>query len=338
MANPKTRPIEDSELLKDVLPQYLHRSHLTILTGPPYVGKSRFLEWLAYCAAMGFECFWGIKEPLKVLFCSERSLELIKSHFVGLNLELPDESHLRFFTVGDMTPDQHLRFRSDPLGMVRHIAEQFRPDIVIFDTLVHFLPKCEKGNVNDYGSMAERIMFLQVWTYSLKVGSIASHHTGKEKEGYGYAKVLDKTLGSQAIVGNTTSAWNLSEAAEPEDDGIVYLKLQAKTHVHLAPPDIYFKVAPNATIEVCDRDEVPFLKTPPISEKETPLQHAILELVPNGGTEVLRAELVKLVKFKIQADPHNVHKAINKMVNKGVLVERKEGFRNYFLKRSDVVH
>ena len=341
-SSPQTRPIEQHELLQDILPQYLHKQHLTILTGPPYVGKSRFLEWLAYCASMGLPCFWGQLPPLKVLFCTERTRQLIMTHMTGLNLELPDEDHLQFFTLGDMTPEQRNTYNSNRTGMVKRLADKLKPDIIILDTLINFLAPMNSKATNDYSAMADSFMNLQVWTYALGAATIGVHHVGKEREGQVYANVLDKTLGSTAIIGNTTSAWNLSKAFEDPTTDTVYLRLQAKTHACSPPPDIHFKVERDEPLSVCSVADIPVKidMMPLINAVPAPLQDSVLDHIQENGTEFLRTDVVDAVKKKTESDPHNIQQAISRLVEKGKLLERKEPFpgRKRWLKRPTTVN
>lgn len=314
---PEVRVIEQSECITDILPSYLHKAHVTILTGPPYMGKSRFALWLTYKAAMGEACFWGQLEPLRVLYCSERSRSLMLTQLVGLGLQLPAETHFRFFTVGDMTPEEHNIFRVNPLKAVMKKAATFRPHIIVLDTLVHFLPTSETKNVNDYGSMADRIMRVQITAFSLQAAILAIHHTAKEKEGQGYSRVLEKSLGSQAIPGGTLSAWNLSPF-DMQDPADIKLGFTADTHAYIKPEDVIIRVLPNSPLEWYPMSY--YLTENPTKDAEPrgPLQKAILDAITEPIT---RVDLVKKVCMTSDSHPDNIHKAITKMIERKLLIE-----------------
>jgi RecA-family ATPase len=290
-------------LIVDVIPSYLHKSHLTLLTGPPYIGKSRLLSWLSHLLTTGEPGFWPKLPPLKVLFCTERTMALVGTQFQGLGL--PSENkNLQFLTIGDKSADWYRNFRYNPLGELSNIVKIFNPDIIILDTLVHFLSGSRA--VNDYGSMAEKIMTVQIFASQHKCAVLAVHHTAKEKIDSFYGKTIEKTLGSQAITGNTTAIWNLSHTVEPVEDQPVYLTLHAETHATLSPKDVFIKVDKNLPLQIIEQTEI---------KQKGDLQGAILSCLFNESFAI--KDLIERVSLETGSVPQNIYKAISKLADKG---------------------
>jgi hypothetical protein len=225
--------------------------------------------------------------------------------------------------------------------MIEKIATVFKPDIIILDTLINFLPQMKSKATNDYSSMADSLMDLQVWTYTLGASTIGVHHVGKERQGQIYDNVLDKTLGSTAIIGNTTSAWNLSKVTEDPTTNTVYICLKAHTHATNAPPDIFFKVDRDEPWAVCDFSEIPaVIDMMPDTTLDTPLQDTIFAHIQSNGTEFLRSDIIVEIATKSKSSNPNVQKAISKLIEKGKLLERKEPFpsRKRWLKCATTVN
>jgi RecA-family ATPase len=284
----------------DIIPGYLHKSHLTLLTGPPYVGKSRFLSWICSLLTTGQEGFWPRIPPLKVLFCTERTLEVVGTQFQGLGLSM-DNPNLQFITIADKSPEWYRTFERNPLAEIGKTVKLFQPNIVVFDTLIHFL--AGEHSVNNYGSMAKQIMSVQLFASQQKVAVLAVHHTAKQKIDSYYGSVNEKTLGSQAIIGNTTAIWNLSKTVEPTEGDSVYLTLHAETHTTLNPKDIFLKVDKNQPFQIIQKSEY------------GGLQELILSIVANDSFIV--KDLVELVVQKTHSAPKNVYKALSKLADKG---------------------
>lgn len=326
MPNLDTCSPQPHDCIQDILPGYLHKDHVALLTGPPYVGKSRFILWLIHNACLGKESFWGQIPPLRIALLTERTTKLVMSQFAGLNVGVPNPEQFRIFSLADSGKIVYLEFKVDPIAKMNKLLDGFQPDIIILDTVIHFLPNLQKTNVNDYSSMADRFMLLQIWASTNHFAVLGIHHTAKEREGNGYLKTLEKTLGSQAITGNTTAMWNLSPLYDEAIDDIAYLRLQVDTHARIKPEDIYLKVPPDSPFEVVSLNDLP---APPANAKvKGSIQNLVIECLPNNE-EVSCPDLVTSVQCHVNVDKSNVYRAIRVLLDKHLIAEREddEGIR-----------
>lgn len=326
---------QPSDCIQDIIEGFLHKEALTLLSGPPYGGKTRLLTCLIHYACFGKEWFWGQRPPLRIAYFSERNQREIMTDFADMGLELPPPSQFRLFCVPNVCDSAYDELRSNPITRMDASISDFEPDVVILDTITHFLPKGSRANVNDYIGMVEGYTRLRRWAVQHHFSIIGVHHTSKEREGNGYAHTLDKTLGSQAIMGNTTSSWTLLPLYPDTqfEDGSVYKRMEIFTHHRVKPADIYFHIPVDAPYKVVLEHELPYpIQVESPGKELGSVETLIIESLPDN-TEILRTDLVTTICVQSPIDKHNVHRAIRSLIGKRLITERTDDENNRFIRK-----
>lgn len=298
------------QTIQFVIPGLLCRHAFSLLSGAPYTGKSRFALWLSTRLASGQPGFWGQLDPIRILFCSERSIAVTNHQLeaLGLPLETPN---LKFFCVTDFKGRELAEFRQMRFHAIDSVVKDFKPDIVILDTLIHFLPP---SNTNDYKSMMDSMMTINCWANEYGVAVLGIHHTAKEKNDSFYASPLQKSLGSQAIVGGTLSTWLLTPASDVEDEKAEdrYIKLRVYSHIAKPSPPYYFHCDSDGLINETTAEEAGALH---VVDAPGPAQQRLIDLIPVEGIE--KENLIQLATVVFSCSTQNIYKLLSKLYAKG---------------------
>lgn len=166
-----------------VVDQLFPKGSISLVSADPKAGKSTLTRFLAKCIADG-EMFLGFKckESKVLMFAVEEKERFLVRDFKIMNIK--NKHNIEYHVA--TTP-------SEALMKTEKFIDQFKPDLVIFDTMFKIL---QTNDENKYAEQAKAISQIQNLAYSHNIHILSVHHNNKGKgEGMG------KILGSNAIRG-----------------------------------------------------------------------------------------------------------------------------------------
>jgi hypothetical protein len=184
-------------IVKDVL----YPGEIFIVAGAPSVGKTRFQLHLLNGLATGGEGWWGQQNPMRVLYCSQRSWVVTSAQMrtVGIT-ELPD--NFQVFCPPDLTKFEKSEFNTNPLKYLENhvIDKNDPPRVAVLDTLATYLPHTKDFNFNSYSDFTRACDDVYYWGQQWQIAIPLSHHTAKQKSDSKHETATERILGSQAIM------------------------------------------------------------------------------------------------------------------------------------------
>lgn len=318
------------EQMQWVVPDLIPCGNVTIASGEPNVGKSRFWTQAGWMLSLGQTIFWPKVDPLRVMLCSERrACEVIEQmKFLQTQFQV-DNPNFRLFSIGDMPRKEAQEFNSNPLAALEQHFNGFTPEILIMDTFGHFLvTDSSRGahNVNDYGSTLLRVRTFNQWCHQWHLALIGIHHMRKQTVNDSALRVQDRTLGSQAIVGGSGQIWTMESLTDESlKTDVRYAKLTLSIHYRPWREPIYLKTGIDLPFSLATESEAIDAKIEPTESLSTaPLQEKVLEGLPRSGEFVGKALLVDAIAQAVKCDSHNIYKAIRTLVKKGKVKEKED--------------
>ena len=162
----------------------LATSSTSLLVSKPKVGKSTFARNIALLVASGGEFLGRVITPGPVLYLSLLG-EGKRSEIRNQTVKWPRPQHPFLLYVG-ATP-------LEPLAALRAAVAQYRPALVVIDTLFRFR---RVTDTNDYAEMVTVTQELASISVDYGCHIMANHHAPKESR-----EISDSALGSTSIFG-----------------------------------------------------------------------------------------------------------------------------------------
>ena len=235
----------------------LHRGHVTVLSAPPYSGKSWFSLNIATAVASVSQqrpAPW----PGAVLECPGTKVVYISPDFpvselarrarrldeLRTDLVMADSYWDNLYLVGDapgaLMPRE--RYCLDNDGTDRLLTEVIPEEssLVVIDTLSASLPL--DVTENDNAGMARVMGNVQKIASQRDVAVLLIHHTAKPTAGKGGSEVWSSVRGAGAISGSASSNALIEQL--PNDEYPNIRRLRAVSNVSSAMPTTYFEVRP----------------------------------------------------------------------------------------------
>lgn len=186
-----------------VIPELLPRGETIILAGAPKAGKTLMAIDAAFAIATGEGDFLGLR-------CEQGKVLLIS------NDESAQSSKRKLLKRGFRSGDQ-LEFVSnwtiDRLYDLEQVLDDFRPDVVIIDSLKSISTTSEISE--NSAEFANNIYALKNLLNQFCCAGILIHHTNKNKDAMGVAKLR----GSTAIAGAVWGTWQIDHIPKPDPEG-----------------------------------------------------------------------------------------------------------------------
>jgi predicted XRE-type DNA-binding protein len=185
-----------------VIPELLPRGESVILAATPKAGKTLLAIDAAFAIATGESDFLGetTKRGKVLLISVDESLNSTKSKLLKRGFRRKDKEYIRVLP----------QWTIDQMGILEAELEDFRPDVVIVDSLRrinHGSPISENS-----AEFADNIYTLKETIGRYGASSILIHHTNKSSETMGVGKIR----GSSAIAGAVWGTWLLDHI--PKED------------------------------------------------------------------------------------------------------------------------
>jgi hypothetical protein len=292
----------------------LYKGEIFIVAGAPGVGKSRFQLKLLHGLATGEPGWWGHLPPMKVLFCSQRSLKVTGAQMrtVGIT-ELPD--NLQVFCPPDLKESDKIIFDLNPLDfMDKHVIDKSDPPkVVVIDTLYTYLPKTKEFNFNNYNDLCRGCDKLYYWAQRGDFAVVLSHHTAKQKSDSKHEVAIERVLGSQGIMAVCIAAC-IMEHYTPNDP--TYVRTYFLTRLSKVTAERYFHG--DAYREVSVEEISSFGQLPTSTTKLGETEKRILDEVPYILTDYL--DVWMICNSKQSTDKSNLYRTLDRLISKSLLV------------------
>ena len=260
----------------------LHRGHVTVLSAPPYSGKSWFALNVASAVASVDEARVPAPWPGAVLECpgtkvvylspdfpaSELARRLKKLDQMRSDLVRKDSYWDNIYLIGDAPGVLLPRgiYAMDSEGSLR-LIEEAMPEgasLLIIDTLSASLP--DNTTENDNAGMSKVMNNIQKIASKCNVAVLLIHHTAKPTQGKSEVEVWSSVRGAGAISGSASSNV-LLEQMEGEDKKHIR-RMRVVSNVSSSMPTTFFEIRP----EHYGADEILYFRPvtdPDVSDIET---------------------------------------------------------------------
>lgn len=292
----------------------LYEGEIFIVAGAPGVGKSRFQLRLLHGLAVGEEGWWGKLPPMKVLFCSQRSLKVTGAQMrtVGIT-ELPD--NFQVFCPPDLDKKAKREFDSNPLSYLdAHVIDKDNPPkVIVIDTLFTYLPKTKEFNFNNYNDLCQGCDSMYFWAQQWGFAVLLSHHTAKQKTDSKHEVATERILGSQGIMAVSIGAC-IMEHHSPNDPTYVHAYFLARLSKIAA--ERYFHGDQYREVQV--EEILTFGKGTELEVKLGDTEKRILEQVPYTLTDYL--DVWAICNAKQAIDKSNLYRTLDRLISKSVLM------------------
>lgn len=181
-------------------------SGLTILAGPPKIGKSWMVLDLCLAVATGGLAFGKeqVDQGEALFLALEDSQWRIKTRLlkIATGEQIPDSLHIITATDSFPTLDQGgLRI------LTAWLEEHPQVRLVVIDTLERVRPQAKSGN-NQYSTDVQTLAPLQALALKSNLALVVVHHTRKQEA----TDILDEVLGSRGITGTADCVAILTRA------------------------------------------------------------------------------------------------------------------------------
>jgi hypothetical protein len=192
----------ESEGLSWVIPGLLPEAETIVLAGAPKAGKTLLAIDAAYSVATGESYFLGeaTKQGKVLLVSTDESANSTKAKLINRGFRRGDKGSIKVLPTWDISQ----------MGALEALLEDFRPDLVIIDSL----RRINKGSEISENSaeFADAIYTLKETLERYGAAGILIHHTNKDREALG----VHRLRGSSAIAGAVWGTWQLDQIPKPD--------------------------------------------------------------------------------------------------------------------------
>jgi hypothetical protein len=185
----------ESEAMDWLVPGLLPVGETVLLCALPKVGKSKLAIDLAFSVATGESRFLGqeTKQGKVLLITPDASKQSLKQELTKRGFRKQDSPNLHIFP----------RWTIDQMAVLEAKLENFRPDLVVIDSLKKITVGQEISENSD--EFANNIIALNDMLSRYRASGILVHHANKSNDAIG----VERVRGSTAIVGSCWGTWML---------------------------------------------------------------------------------------------------------------------------------
>ena len=317
----------------ELIPSYVGRWQSVLLSGVPYIGKTRFAFYMMQALANGEPFFW--KKPLPPArggYISERPIHSIQRTLRDLGIDFKNDNVI-IYSTQELPPDLESLFEGDPVSFVRHIIKKHSLDFLVLDTFGHFMPTSRaKGAAKtiDYGEMVTVMRDYNKIALRLRCTLFLIHHNSKKED---YQNLLSKVSGSNAIVGNTLSTMMMDGASQDKETGRwEATKITIEYH-HGAAEPIHMLCNPDGTFTLTDSKSITKEAVP-----TGPTQVEKAMSVLTAGIDVLLRDVVAKLEADLPVSRQRAYKLL-KILAEDERIEYVEGINGKLVRvKGNVIH
>lgn len=296
----------ESEGIDWLIPELLPKGEAIILAAPPKAGKTLLAIDAAFAIATGESEFLGqaTKRGKVLLISVDESLNSTKSKLMKRGFRRQDKEYIRILP----------QWTIDQMGILEAQLEDFRPDVVIVDSLRrinHGSPISENS-----AEFADNIYTLKETCGRYGASSILIHHNNKNSEALGVGRLR----GSSAIAGAVWGTWQLDHIPKPDPNN------KNKLIIDPADPKRVLSVFARDTegqtfnIEFNPEDNswVRCGSDTPEAQEEGTLKERILRILGINQSGLSGSEIIELLGIT-KEEGRGVYTTLNRMVSKRII-------------------
>lgn len=293
----------ENEGIDWLIPELLPRGEAIILAATPKAGKTLLAIDAAFAIATGESDFLGetTKRGKVLLISVDESLNSTKSKLLKRGFHRQDKEYIRVLP----------QWTIDQMGVLEAELEDFRPDVVIVDSLRrinHGSPISENS-----AEFADNIYTLKETIGRYGASSILIHHTNKSSETMGVGKIR----GSSAIAGAVWGTWLLDHIPKKDPNNKKKLIIDPKDPKRVLSVfardaegqsfHIEFNPENNSWVRLCS-------DTPEDKERGL-IKERILNILEINQSGLNGSEIIELLGMT-KEEGRGVYTTLNRMVNK----------------------
>lgn len=308
---------------EEIVRGLLYKGEIFVFAGSPSAGKTRNQLHMFNGLATGQAGWWGQYDPMRVLYCSQRSWKVNSAQLRSVGVtELPD--NFKMLCVSDLNRQDRSSFNVHPMEFVRKLYcfNGSKPNVIALDTLYNFLPSASSRNYSDYNTMYNACTELYHWAQQEDIGTSILHHASKQRENQKYEDPMERILGSTAILAITTSACVI-EKVDPSDPQ--YVRLHFMSHLEPLVSPMYLNAD---RFTITSFDEIAMANTNIVEVKAgmKPLGEAekkVLGEVPFQATDY--TDILIICDEKFEMSKSQVYAILDKLAKKGYVINANNG-------------
>ena len=296
----------ESQGIDWLIPELLPRGEAIILSADPKAGKTLLAIDAAFAIATGESDFLGEKTKRgKVLLISvDESLNSTKNKLLKRGFRRQDKEYIRILP----------RWTIDQMGVLEAELEDFRPDVVIVDSL---------RRINHGSQISENSAEFADNIYTLKetigrygASSILIHHNSKNAEALGVGRLR----GSSAIAGAVWGTWILDHVVKPDANNKKKLVIDPKDPKRVLT--VFARDAEGQTFNIEfnpeDNSWVKLGNDTPEAHEEKTLKDRILHILGMNQFGLSGSQIIELLGMT-KEEGRGVYTALNRMGNKRII-------------------
>ncbi|MEH2421506.1 MAG: AAA family ATPase [Nostoc sp.] len=289
-----------------VIPELLPRGESVILAASPKAGKTLLAIDAAFAIATGESYFLGetTKRGKVLLISVDESLNSTKSKLLKRGFRRQDKEYIRVLS----------QWTIDQMGVLEAELEDFRPDVVIVDSL---------RRINHGSQISENSAEFADNIYTLKetcgrygASSILIHHNNKNSEALGVGRLR----GSSAIAGAVWGTWQLDHIPKEDPNNKKKLIIDPKDPKRVL--SVFARDTEGQTFNIEfnpeDNSWVRLGSDTPEEKEQGTLRERILNILGINESGLSGSEIIELLGMT-KEEGRGVYTTLNRMVSKRLI-------------------
>lgn len=296
----------ESEALEWQVQELLPVGETVLFVALPKVGKSKAAVDLAFCVATGESHFLGreVKQGKVLLICPDASKQSLKHEMLKRGFRSGDSKNIRIIP----------RWSIDQMSVLEKELEDFRPDLVVIDSLKKITAGKEISE--NSAEFADNIIALNDMLGRYRASGVLIHHASKSNEAVGVAKAR----GSTAIVGACWGVWDLERIPKPDPNNKKKMIADPKCPKRIFTATSRDSEGLSLNIEFNpENNSFDFISEVGLDEEETSqqmtYQERILKVLQENRRSLSGRELMELMEIKEKG----IYTVLGRMENKRLI-------------------
>lgn len=296
----------ESEGIDWLIPELLPKGETIILASAPKAGKTLLAVDAAFAIATGESDFLGqtTKRGKVLLISVDESLNSTKSKLLKRGFRHQDKEYIRVLPLWTI----------DQMGVLEAELEDFRPDVVIVDSL---------RRINHGSQISENSAEFADNIYTLKetigrygASGILIHHNNKDSDALGVGRIR----GSSAIAGAVWGTWQLDHIPKEDPKNKKKLIIDPKDPKRVLT--VFARDAEGQTFNIEfnpeDNSWVKLGSDTPEAQEEKTLKERILNILGRNQSGLSGSDIIEILGMT-REEGRGVYTTLNRMVSKRII-------------------
>lgn len=296
----------EMEALSWLVPELLPRGETVLLAAPPKCGKTLLAIDAAFALATGEANFLGESTGSRkkvLLVCPDQSLRSTRQKLLKRGFRRDDKDWVRVIP----------KWTIDRLAALEEQLEDFRPDVVIIDSLrriSHGSPISE--NSSEY---SDNIYTLQELISRYNASGILIHHENKNPDAMG----VDKVRGNTSIVGAVWGVWQLGHIPKKDPNNSKKLIIDPSDPKRIF--NLFARDTEGATFQVELNPENNSWERleGEVQQEQSTYRERILKVLNLNSKGLTGREVIEMLGLSPEENKRSVYNALNRMVNASLI-------------------